>query len=83
MKCSLCKRGERKDETVTLTLERGKTTLVIKDVPARVCDQCGDEVFSEEVTRRTFDMLKDSVRRGVQVEVTSFAPAREPEPART
>ncbi len=63
MKCSLCKRGERKDETVTLTLERGMTTLVIKGVPARVCDQCGDEVFSEETTRRAFDMLKDAVRR--------------------
>lgn len=83
MKCSLCKRGERKGETVTLTLERGTTTLVIKDVPAHVCDQCGDEVFSEETTIRTFDMLKEAVRRAVQVEVVSFAGAGEPEHART
>jgi len=51
--------------------------------PHRYVDQCGDEVFSEETTIRTFKMLKDAVRRWVQVEVVSFAGAGEPEHART
>ena len=72
MKCSLCKNGDMMPGKVTLTLERDTTTLVIKNVPAKVCNQCGDESFSENVTNHVLEMMNDAVRRGVQVEVLSF-----------
>ncbi|MCA9913998.1 MAG: type II toxin-antitoxin system MqsA family antitoxin, partial [Anaerolineae bacterium] len=34
MKCVICKQGDTRPGTVTVTLERGGTTLVFKNVPA-------------------------------------------------
>ncbi|MGH7938508.1 MAG: type II toxin-antitoxin system MqsA family antitoxin, partial [Bryobacteraceae bacterium] len=43
MKCTICKKGETAPGTATVTLERGGLTLVVKDVPAQICDNCGEE----------------------------------------
>lgn len=79
-RCSQCRSGTMKPDTATLTLERGSTTLVLKDVPATVCEQCGYKLFDEKTSARALGMLSDAVSRGVQVEVVSFAAANEAEP---
>jgi len=61
-----------RDGVTTITLERDKTTLVIKDVTAEVCDQCEFALLSLETYDRAREMLNDAVRRGVQVEVVVF-----------
>ncbi len=81
MNCSLCKHGRMLPGTATLTLERGSTTLVIKEVPADVCNQCGYRLFSEDVGQRALRMLDDAVRRNVHVEVAQFRSADEHVPA--
>lgn len=75
MKCAACKTGNMIPGAATLTLERGSTTLVIKGVPALVCDQCGDESFEADATDRSLDMLDEAVRRGVVIEMVHFAQA--------
>ena len=77
VKCSLCKTGSMVPGTATLTLERDETTLVIKDVPALVCDQCGDESFEAEAADRALEMLDEAVRRSVVIEMVHFARAEE------
>ena len=49
--CAICKQGEVVAGTTTVTLERGGTTVVIKAVPAGVCDNCGEEYVDETTTR--------------------------------
>ena len=73
MKCTICRHGETKAGTATVTLQRGGTTVVIKDVPADVCDNCGDYYLSESVTRRTLAMAEDAARKGAEVEILRFA----------
>ena len=41
MRCILCKQGNTKSGMVTVTLQRGDTTVIIKGVPAQVCENCG------------------------------------------
>jgi YgiT-type zinc finger domain-containing protein len=60
---------------VTVTLERGELTLVFKDVPADVCDNCGEQYVSEATTRRLLEQANAAVESGVTVEVRSFAAA--------
>ena len=72
MKCVICKHGETKNSTTTVTLERGETTLVIKDVPARVCANCGEACFEADVTDALLEMLNAAVAGGVQVEVRAY-----------
>ncbi len=53
MQCVICKHGELDAGTTTVTLERDDVTLVFKDVPARVCENCGESYVDEAVTRQT------------------------------
>lgn len=38
MKCVICKHGETRPGKTTVTLERGGATIVVKGVPAWICD---------------------------------------------
>jgi len=46
MNCLICKTGTTQQGTTTVTLERDTTVIVIKDVPAQVCDNCGEYYLS-------------------------------------
>ena len=75
MKCAICKHGEVEPGTTTVTLERGMTTLVVKGVPASVCQTCGEEYVDEGTARDLLDAAAAAERTGVQVEVRQFAAA--------
>jgi YgiT-type zinc finger domain-containing protein len=50
MTCVICRQGETRPGKATVTLERGGATFVIRGVPARVCDNCGEEYLDETTT---------------------------------
>ena len=52
MKCLICNLGETREGFATVTLERGKATLVFKHVPAQVCANCGEEYVDDAVVRQ-------------------------------
>ena len=58
MKCDLC-HGEYQQIRITLTFHREGQTIVIEDVPAKVCDRCGDTLLSESVVRQAESLVKD------------------------
>jgi YgiT-type zinc finger domain-containing protein len=71
----ICRHGEVRPGTTTITLERGTATLVVKGVPARVCQTCGEEYVDEATTLHLLDAVAAAERAGVQVEVRQFAAA--------
>jgi YgiT-type zinc finger domain-containing protein len=73
MKCVICKQGETAIGRATVTLERGRTTVVIKDVPAEICDNCGEYYLSEEVTERVQKLAQQAVQQGAEIEVLRYA----------
>jgi len=73
MKCAICKTGELADGRTTVTLQRGETTVVIKDVPAQVCGQCGEYYLSEEMTGKVMAMAEAAVSKGAEVEILRWA----------
>ncbi|MDZ4769554.1 MAG: type II toxin-antitoxin system MqsA family antitoxin [Chloroflexota bacterium] len=75
MNCVICKSGEMQPGSVTMTLERGVTTLVLKQVPAQVCDNCGEAYIDESVTIQVLAAAESAVRADVQVEVRPFTAA--------
>jgi YgiT-type zinc finger domain-containing protein len=75
--CMNCPEGEYETGTVTRTLEDGPTVLVVKEVPALVCDKCGDAAFSEAVSERLEELVTEAAAAGVQSEVRHWrAPSR-------
>lgn len=49
MKCILCKQAEIRPDRTTVTLERDGFRLVVSNVPALVCPNCG-ESYADEAT---------------------------------
>jgi YgiT-type zinc finger domain-containing protein len=75
MHCSICRQGTTRPGHATVTLTRGETTVVFRDVPAHVCDNCGEEYVAEEVSRRLLQLAEDAVRSGVEVDIRRFVAA--------
>ena len=73
MRCVLCKHGDTNPGHATVTLQRGETTVIIKDVPADVCENCGEYYLSDEITERVLGMGEDAVRKGAELEILRFA----------
>lgn len=75
MNCVICKQGTTQPGQVTITLERGRTTLVFKGVTAQVCDNCGEAYVDEATTARLLETAENAVKAGVQVEIREFVAA--------
>ena len=75
MKCPICRTGTTYPGTATVTLERDGLTLVVRGVPAEVCDNCGEEFVSEGDAGRLLRDAEDAARHGVKVDVRDFIAA--------
>ncbi len=73
MICVVCKHGETRPGFATVTLQRGETTVILKQVPAEVCDNCGEYYLSSEVTAKVMDRAEAAVKNGAEVEILKFA----------
>lgn len=62
MKCLVC-HHDMLERSVTLDLRLGEELVVIEDVPATVCENCGEQVFTPEVTRKVQTVAKE--RKGI------------------
>jgi YgiT-type zinc finger domain-containing protein len=75
MKCVICKHGQTRPGTASITLERQGMTIVIQKVPAEVCEVCGEIYHSEEVTSLALKQAEQAYQDGIGVAVASFRKA--------
>lgn len=75
MKCVICKYGETQPGATTMTLERDATTIVVKNVPAEVCQTCGEAYIDQAITRQLLHLVEEAVRAGVQVDIRQYVAA--------
>ena len=73
MTCALCKNGATRRGTVTITLERGKTVVVVRDVPADVCENCGEYYLDSPVAQEVYQRAEAAVARNAEVEILRYA----------
>jgi len=70
MKCFLCK-GKMKEGYTTHTVDiAGKGIIIIKHVPAMICEQCGEVWFSGVVAKeieRIVSMIEDTITTEVAI----------------
>lgn len=70
--CPMCPAGTLRGGTTTLTLERNGATIVFKDVPADVCDTCGEAYLDEDVSAAVYEQAEAAVEAGVQFDVRQW-----------
>jgi YgiT-type zinc finger domain-containing protein len=73
MNCVICKHGETHPGHVTVTLQRGEATIIFKEVPADVCENCGEYYLSDEITGLLMARAEEALQHGAEVEIVRFA----------
>lgn len=73
-KCPVCG-GEKRLGTTTFTVDLGFGVVVVRNVPAAVCAQCGADWIADDIAERLEILVEDARKRHRQVEVTAYQPA--------
>ncbi len=73
MQCVICKHGLTHPGKVTVTLQRGESLIIFKQVVAEVCENCGEYYLTEAVTEKLRQRAEKAVKHGVEVEILRFA----------
>ncbi len=72
MKCLICKHGETQLGDTTVTLEKNGSIIVIKHVPAHVCDNCGEKYVDSEISAELLKKGQEIINNGVEVDIREF-----------
>src|SRR5260370_41825778 len=65
MKCLVCKNTQMKQGTTMLPIERGRALLLITDIPARICSNCGEPYIDEAVAQEVEDLANQELSGSV------------------
>lgn len=71
-RCPLC-RGKMVEGRTDLTLRRGRSVVVVEEVPALVCEECGEPSIEAGTARAAFELAEREAARGVALEFCTFA----------
>lgn len=69
MKCFYCK-GQTVEKTTKFIVDLGQCVVIVKNVPAQVCEQCGETFYSDEVAKRLeniVEFIKNSIMSEVAI----------------
>ncbi len=73
MKCVVCNQAETVPGMTSVLLERDQLTLVVKNVPAQICPNCGEAYADETVTASLLREAEQMVKAGAKVDVREYA----------
>lgn len=73
MNCSVCKRGRTAPGETSVVLEREPAIVIVRGVPADICDECGEYYLAEAVSTIVLRLGEEAVARGAEVEIVRYA----------
>jgi YgiT-type zinc finger domain-containing protein len=73
MTCLFCRQGQTRSGRVTVVLQRDETVVIFKEVPAQVCENCGEYYLSEAITGELLERAEKAIQNGAEVEILRFA----------
>ncbi|MBI4567965.1 MAG: type II toxin-antitoxin system MqsA family antitoxin [Planctomycetes bacterium] len=74
MNCLICKQGRTHPGHATVTLQQAGCTVIVKNVPAEVCDNCAEYYLSEETTRAILARAEAAAANGAEIELVAHVP---------
>ena len=67
MTCFFCK-GQTVETTTKFIVDLGNCVVIVKNVPAQVCQQCGETSYSNEVAQQ-LEKIVEAVKHSIMSEV--------------
>ncbi|MCR5147025.1 MAG: type II toxin-antitoxin system MqsA family antitoxin [Clostridia bacterium] len=71
MKCFMCK-GETEKKLVNYLVDVDNTIIIIKEVPANVCKQCGERYFDNDVMKNLEKIIDDVKKVSVEISIVKY-----------
>lgn len=72
MICLICRQAEIVDGFTSLNFQRGEMHLIINNVPAHVCQSCGEAYVEEEVTVQLLQNAEKNYKVGILEEEIDY-----------
>jgi len=69
MKCVICKTGTTKKGKTIVAITKYNSVIVIKDVPADICQNCGEYYLSAQITKIVLNTVREALKKGTEIEV--------------
>lgn len=69
MNCIICEMGTTGPERVVVTLERDGSIVLVKDVLANVCQNCGERYFDSSTTDQLLALADRAFEQGAELEI--------------
>ena len=73
MTCLICKHGETAPGVTTVTLERDGCTVLFKDVPADICENCGEFYVDEKVSHELLTRAEKAIQGNPEFQIIRYA----------
>jgi YgiT-type zinc finger domain-containing protein len=71
--CHVCGSDEYHDESVSEVFQIEGKPVLVENIPARVCNRCGEPVYSRETTEKIRHMLHSQAKPIRTVRMPVFA----------
>ena len=75
MRCMICNQAETVAGKSSVLFERGELSLVINNVPVRICPICGEAFADENVTAILMRQAEAVAELGTRQDVCEYAPS--------
>ena len=70
--CPVCHGGRKQAGRTTFTVDLGFGVVVVRDVPAQVCDLCGTDWLEDSVAEKLEQIVEQARLKHPVVEVTNW-----------
>lgn len=71
-KCPVC-RGYKRQSMTTFTVDLKFGIVVVRNVPAMVCEQCGEEWIADKEAQYLEEIVQDARQKHSMIEVADFS----------
>ncbi len=72
MKCVTCKNGTTIKGFVNVPIVREDKIIFYKNVPAQICNNCGEYFIETDVAKEIYDKANERMNQGVEMEVAQY-----------
>ena len=71
MNCFKCK-GKLEEKRVNYMVDLEKNIIIIKEVPAKVCNKCGEQYFDDETSENIEKIVNKLKKLAIEVTVINY-----------
>lgn len=72
-KCHVCGSAQARQELVSEVFQIDGKPVLVENIPAQVCERCGEEIFSSETVEKVRKLVHGRARPVKSVQMDVFA----------